>query len=258
MSLSTFSLFYYGFEITNDNRFLSFQEVAPTEIVAEIETGDWTATELAVKIKQALDLAGTQIYFVEFDRNLRRYTISAAGNFTLLVGNSTSGGSVFSTIGFTGADRTGANSYTGNEQAGDAYEPQFILQDYVPSSNLKRLVSPAINKAASGRVEVVRFGVERLAKMNIKFATNLPQDGTVIKNNPTGVEDLERFLTFAINKIPFEFMPDIDNKNNFETVLLESFFANESGTGFELIELYDKNLPGYFETGVFTLRRLEI
>lgn len=257
MSLATFSVFYYGFNITNENRFLSFREAA-TELIADIEVGDWTATELEVKIKAAMDLAGTQIYTVSFNRQSRTFTISAPLAFELLIATGTSGATVFPTLGFSGPDLTAQTTYTSNNRAGDAYEPQFILQDYSPSSHTQRLVSPAINKSATGRVEVVRFGVERLIKMNFKYVTDKIQDGRIIKNNQTGVEDAIRFFAFAIQKIPFEFMADENNKNSFETVLLESFPSSSDGTGFELRELYDQGLPGFYETGVFTLRKIEV
>lgn len=257
MSLTTFSIFYYNFSVTNDTKYISFAEGGP-ELIAEIEVGDWTATELASKIKIALDTAGANVYTVVFDRVNRTYEISSTVNFDLLVSSGTSGASAFPLIGFTGSDRTGAGAYESNLGSGDTYEPQFILQDHIPSTNYQKLVNPAVNKTATGRVEVVRFGTEKFIQMNFKFITDVLQDGKVIKNNPTGVADLQRFMQFAMTKRVFEYMPNINDRSLYEAVILESAPGASDGTGYQLKELYDKGLPGFFETGVFTLRVVEI
>jgi hypothetical protein len=256
MSLATFSTFYYGFTVTDENKYISFAEGGP-ELIGEIEVGDWTASELQIKIKTALDIAGANVYTVSFDRATRLFTISTTVNFSLLVASGTSGASIFGLIGFTGADRLMAGTYTGNAAAGDIYNPQFIIQDHISSDNFQKLVNPSINKTASGRVEVIRFGTEKFIQCNFKFITNEAQDGKVIKNNPTGVEDLQRFMQFLIQKKPVEFMKDSAVRSNFQKVLLESFPNASDGTGYQLRELYDRGLPNYFETGIFTFRVLE-
>lgn len=256
MSISTFSIIYYDFTVSGENKFLSFDEGAG-ELIAEVETGDWTATELAVKIKVALDATGTQAYTVTFNRAQRSFTISADSSFDLLVSSGTSGASIFGLIAFTGADRTGLLTYESNGEAGDYYEPQFILQDYVPEANGRKLVSPSINKTANGRVEVIRFGVERFIQMNIKFITDIVSDGKVIKSNVSGVDDANRFMRFAIEKKPFEFMENIADRSTFLKVILDKTPASQDGTEYSLREYYDRGLPGVYESGILTLRVLE-
>lgn len=256
MSLSTFSIFYYDFDITDDERFISFNE-GSGEIIAELEVGSYTATDLAIQIADAMNGIGSNTYFCEFKRTTRSFEISSSGpNFSLLVQTGTSGQSAFPVIGFTGADRTGANLYEGGV-AGDFYEPQFVLQDHIAKENYQKLADASINKTANGRIEVVKFGLEKFIQANIRFVTNRPTDGIIIKNNPTGVEDLQRFMQFATQKKPFEFMADIDNRALFDTLILESTTFERNGTGYQLKELYDRGLPLIYETGILTFRVVE-
>ena len=255
MSLSTFSIFYYNFEITSSNKYISFDE-GSGEIVAEIQTGSYTASELGTAIKTALEDVGGLTYTVTFNRTSRSFTIQAGSNFSLLVSSGTSGLSAFGILGFTGADRTGASTYTGGN-AGSAYEPQFIIQDHVGKEDYQRLVDPSVLKTANGRVEVVRFGISKFIQMNFKYLTDKPSDGNVIKNNPNGLADIRSFMQFAFLKKPMEFMADISDRNTFDKVILEATPEDAQGTGFRLKELYDKGLPGVFETGVLLFRVVE-
>ena len=58
MSVDTFSIFYFGTEITEDNQNLNFNEGGP-ELTAVLEIGSHTHTELETIIKTALDTAGS-------------------------------------------------------------------------------------------------------------------------------------------------------------------------------------------------------
>lgn len=257
MSLSTFSTFYYGFEVTADTRYLCFNE-GGSEIIADVELGSYTPTELAVIIKTALDTAGALTYTVAFNRSTRSFTISSTSTFALLVSSGSATASVFSVIGFTGADRTGASSYAGGT-SGSEYKPQFILQDHIAIEDWQELVKPSVQTTANGKVEVVRFGIEKFMQCNIKFATNLniAADGINLKNNPTGVEDLRAFMQYLITKKPVEFMKDLADRNTFQTFILEKTDNDSKGTGYKLVELYSKNLPNFFETGKLVFRLIE-
>lgn len=256
MSLTTFSIFYYNFEADDDHRYLAFDE-GSGELQASLELGSFTPTDMATNIQTAMNEVGSNSYVVTFNRDDRSFTIeSTTGNFDLLVLTGTSGSSIFSVIGFTGADRTGDDEYTGGE-SGDFYEPQFILQDHIPTDNYQKLVSPAVNKSAEGMVEVIRFGTEKFLQLNIKYATNKVSDGRIIKYNPEGVEDLVRFMQFIMQKKEIEYMPNINSRSTFQKVLLEQTQDEPKGTGFKLRELYDKGLPNYFETGPLVFRLIE-
>jgi len=255
MSLETFSVFYYDYEITEDNKYLNFDE-GSGELTAIVALGDHSWTQLCLAVQSALNDVGTQVYTVTPNRSDRTVTIEGdTSNFTLKITTGVNASAaVFGLLGFTGADVSGADTFTGNSQSGSEYYPQFILQDHISSDNSQRAVEGTVRKSASGVVEVVRFGVETFVQMNIRFATNKAMDGKVIKSNATGIEDLQAFMQHLITKAPVEFMPNLNARNTFETLILESTRADRNGIGYELRELYNKGLPGFFDTGIMKFR----
>lgn len=257
MIINTYSVFYYIEDVTIDNFYLDFDEGAG-EISAEVESGAKTPTELAEAIENALNTFGTQVYTVTFNRSLKSFTISAPLNFELLIASGTHfGADVYSLIGFSGPDLSGSNSYTGVSAVSE-YRPQFKLQNYVSPEDLQKAISPSVNKSASGEVEVVRFGVEKFYEFNIMFITNIDQGNLgPVRTNLTGEQDARLFLRFAITKRKMELMEDEDNVNTFSVVLLESTEEESKGTGYRLKEMYDKGVPGYFETGKLVFRLVE-
>jgi len=259
MSLTTFSKFYYGQIINTDNYSLDFSEGGP-ELEASVSIGDYTLSTLPVAVKTQLDALGSQEYDVSVDRDTRRITISSVADFELLVfSGPRSGVSVFSLLGFTGADRTGSNSYTGDSPSGFEYSPQFILQDHVPTANYKNFIDPSVNVSSNGEVEVVKFGVQRFLQANIKYATNEQHPAVgPIENNPTGVDDLISFMDYCIEKNKIEYMANRNDAGTYEIVLLEDSGSNgKEGTGYKLKELYTESLPFHFETGVLKFRKAD-
>lgn len=256
MSLTTFSVFYYDFEFTDDFQYIDFDE-GSGELTATVAVGSYTPTEMAEQIQDAMNAVGTLTYVVTFNRSDRTFTIeSTAGNFDLLVTSGSSANKAYSKFGFTGADRTGDDEYTG-VAAGFEYIPQFILQDHIPTENFQSLIDPSINRSSTGKVEVIRFGVEKFLQCNIKFATDLAMDGRVIRNNPDGVNDLIALMQYLMTKKPAEYMPDKANRNTFQKLILESTGSERDGSGFKLKELYDQGLPNFFETGNLVFRLIE-
>ncbi len=257
MSLRTFSIFYYGHTVTSSNYNINFNEGGP-ELTAVLEVGEYSATDFAAEIKRALDAVGALTYTVTLNRSSQSLTVSATGTFSLLVtSGSQSGTSAFPLMGFSGPDLTGASTYTGNGICGFAYEPQFILQDHIPTTSWQSTVDTSINKAADGNLEIVTFGTEKFMQCNIKYITNIIQDGQIIKSNSRGYEDAVSFMQYITTRAPIEFMANINNRLSFETVRLESTPDFSNGTGFKLKELYDKGLPDYFDTGVLKFRLIE-
>ena len=97
--------------------------------------------------------------------------------------------------------------------------------------------------------------IKTFIQMNFKFVTNITQpSGSIIRNDASGVSKLITFLDYLITKAPIEFMPDENTVNTFQKVILESMADNEKGVGYRLRELYDRGLPGYFETGIMKFR----
>ena len=253
--IRTWSKFNYGFQITTSNNSLDFSEGGP-QLTAVLESGDYSLGEFAEAIAVAMNTVGALDYTATLNRTTNVITISATGTFSILLATGTSIGVSFATLaGFTQVvDLTGAATYTGAGEAGYQYYPQFLLQSYVPPEIFKKSADATINKAASGRVEVIRFGVEQFIEMDIKFITDLPMDNVVIKNNPSGLQDAIDFLDDISSKAKFEFVPDVDTPSVFYEVILESFPGFDNGAGYKLKELFAQNLPDFYETGVIKLR----
>ena len=256
MALQTHSRFYLGLDITIDNSSLDFSE-GGGELQATLSVGNYTFEELAIELKTQLDNAGALTYTVTTNRQTRSFTVSATGTFELLITTGTRiGTSAYSLIGFTGADLTGASSYKSNTSIGTEYVTQYRLQSYVPSSNFKSASDASVNKTASGRVEVFSFGQEKFLEMRFNYLTDIAQDpeNQLIRNRPTGVQDFRDFMDYAITKGKIQFMPDENDFNTYEKIILESSAGNRDGTGFKMKELFDRGLFDYFDSGLLTFR----
>ena len=253
--IKTWSKFIYGTSIDATNDYGDFKEGA-TSFAANVSSGPYTLAELITAVQAAFNAVGGQTYTVSLDRTTGLVTISAASNFSLLLSSGANVGvSFWSILGFTqAADLTGANTYTGASRAGKIYYPQFLLQSYVSPDDYQVSYEPMVNRTADGRTELVRFGVDKMIEMDIQFITDLAMDGAVIKNNPTGVADVEAFLQDITGKSRFEFVPDVDTPSTLYKCVLESMPNYKDGTGYKLIERFADGLPGVFGTGLMTLR----
>lgn len=255
MSIRTFSAFFYGHTVTPLNNKINFSE-GGDELLAEISIGAYTPTDYAVAVQDALNSSGAFSYTVTFNRSTRTMTIaSVSGNFSLLAstGSQVDVGA-WEMLGFAPVDLSGDDSYTGGLASGSSYAPQFKLQDFIHANDWQAASSATVNKSASGRVEVVKFGDESFYQGNITYVTDISQPSGSIKNNASGVASLRTFMQYIINKRPIEFVPDIDTPATYVKVILESAPGFNDGTGYKLKELYDKGLPGYYETGTLVFR----
>lgn len=254
MALSTFSQFFFGFEITSDNQNLNFDE-GGGELTAILAIGTHTMDSIQAIIKTALDAAGGQTYTVSANRTTRLFTISAASGFDLLVSSGTQiGTGPFTLLGFTGSDTGSATSQTSNTEAGSIYSPQFLLQDYTPSDNLQERVDPSVHESSSGKIETVSYGTRSFIEMSIKFINDFNESNGPIKGNSSGVANARSFFQNIIGKVSFEFMANENAPGTFEKVLLESLPGNQDGTGYKMVEMTGQNLPGYFEINNIKLR----
>lgn len=256
--INTRSVFYYGHVIDETNFSLDFNE-GGGEITANLNLGSYTLTEYATEVQRALNDAGALDYTVTVNRDTRILTIAASANFDLLVSTgSTLGVSTFGLAGFTGVDRTGAATYDGDTASGSEYKPQFKLQSYVPSENFVIPNRASVNTSASGRnVETVTFGDVNFTEFNITFVTDRPQGlDSPMENNPNAVSELRDFLTAVTKKNTIEFMPDRDNRGTFENLLLERTQSDRNGVGFQLFEMLNKSMPGFYESKRLRFRKI--
>lgn len=255
--ITTNSAFIYGFVITTSNNKLDIDE-GSGETPVTLAVGKYSPNGLMTEIASKLNAALDNTYAVTFNRSTRTVTISADADFDVLISSgSNSSLGVYTLLGLGASDLTGLSSYTGLIAAGSEYRPQMRLQDYISTAHNKRAIDAAVNKSTSGEIEVVSFGEERFMRCNIMFATDIVQpEGSVIKNNQTGVQDLIDFMDSLVDKEKIDFVPDLLNPSTFETLLLESTPESDNGVGYELKEEYSRGLPGYFQTGLLTFRKL--
>lgn len=253
--INTYSIFYYNYEVDSSNKYINFNE-GSGELTGTLTVGSYSLEEFLTAVTTAMNAAGTQSYTVSVNRSTRLVTISASSNFSLLVtSGANASNSCFELLGYTGADQTGGNSYTGDTESGDEFIPQFWLQNYVSSLDSRSAVEAAVNTTADGNIEVVKFGTQSFVEMDIKFQTNITQPtGGPIKNRANGVGELRTFMQFLITKAPIEFMPDIDNRSSYETLILESTRTSRDGIAYKIDEQYSRGLPGYYDTGLLTFR----
>lgn len=255
--IKTYSAFTYGHTITDDNSAIIFNEGAG-ELIAYIEIGSYTLQAFVNAVAIALNDTGNLEYTVSLDRSTRKITISSTGAFDLLI---TSGSlvetSVFSLMGFDGADLTGLTSYEGDSASGSYFEPQFLLQSYVDFDDNVKTENASVNKTPNGDVEVVSYGKFKFMECNITLQTNIKQgEGSCLKNDPTGYDNLRAFLEYATNKAPMEFIKDISQPSIYIDCLLESTRESSDGVNYKVKELYSKGFAEYYESGLIVFRKL--
>jgi len=258
MSLTTYSKFYFGHTVTTTNQYLDFSE-GGGELTAIITAGEYSLTDFAQAIEDALNSAGALVYTVTVTRSTQKLTIAATGTFSLLGNTGTHvGADIFSLMGFTNTNQTGAATYTGSAISGSVYAPQFILQDHVPSDNFQQAADASVTKTANGTVEVVKFGTEKFVQFRIRFSNDITQPSAgPIKSNASGVSNLRTFMQYITERSPIEFMPNENATSTFQTLAFEKSADSSTGTGYKLKELFDRGLPGYYDTEILTFRLIE-
>ena len=262
MTIKTRVAFYYIDPITKDNNLLNFTEPnnpPGAELTATLNVGSRSMEDLVTEVQRALNEAGEETYTVTLDRITRLVTISSTDNFNLLITSGSGAGlSVFSLLGFTGADLTGSNSYTGNEAIGSVYTPQFVPQSFKAFENNRQGIQTAVSESANGTVEVVTFGNRQLMEMELMYITNrFRGNDSFIENNPNALAEARDFLEFAITKSDFEVMLDRNDRNTFIKILLERTRSDSKGTGYILNEMLNRGFEDYFTTGKLVFRKSE-
>lgn len=260
MALNTHSLFYYGHKIDENNNFINFREGAGPELVAELPVGSYTLTKFLEVVINSLNGVSFLNWSGFVDRASRVITLNVDGIASLLFNTGTlSLNSPAHLLGFDKLDRLNATSFVGNFASGEVYAPQFPLQSYMGKTKNKSLVNAVVTKSASGdAVSVQSFGFERFIEGNIKYITNQPTEGK-LRSNPRGVEDVQAFMDYIVEKNPIEFMEDESSPEIFDKVYLDSSSGtSQNGAKYELKEFFDINLPEYYETGILTFKVINL
>lgn len=260
-TLTTFSKFYYGFEVTASNNKLDFNE-GSGEITITIDSGSYTGTEIAVEIQSKLNASsGANTYTCSFNRSTRIFTIASNSAMTLLTNTgSNSANSIYSSLGYsTASDTSSTTSHAAGSALGTEYKPQFKLQDYIPKENWIEQLHSAVNETITGEQELFTYGNKNMMQCRIKYITDIPQPASngVIENNASGVSQARSFLQWVAKKNSVEFMPDRDTPSSYDTyILMKNEYSND-GTTARLKEMYDISLPGYYDTGILLFRKVD-
>lgn len=258
MTVKTYSAWSYGHSITTDNNQLPFSENGVDELVGTLNSGGYTIASLATEMARAMNAVGTLNYTASVDRTTGLITIAGDSNFFLYVTSSSlSAISAYEILGFT-TERSGASSYEGDTRSGSYFEPQFLLQSYVDFTDNQKSNNVTVQESATGKVQVVKYGDVNFMECNITLQTNIAQGrGSVIKNDPSGYDNLLAFMQYATTKQPLEFYKDIDDpENTYTDCIVEKTSADSKGTGFKLRELYSRGFADWFETGIISFREL--
>lgn len=257
MSITTYSKFYYGITISEDNCKMDFDE-GGGELTATLEYGTYTPEEIADEVAAQLNATGSFTYTCTFDRSNRKLTITSSSSVEMLfLSGSNAAESAYETLGFSTAADVTNTTFTAASVLGSQYLPQFILQSYVPVENFIEQQNATVNETVTGRQELITFGDTYMTRFNITMCTDIsqPSDGPII-SNASGVAAVTDFLYWLTKKNKVEFMPNA-NASGYINLVLDASVASKNGTTMRLKELYDKGLCGYYETELLTFRKVD-
>lgn len=251
MNLKTYSIFYYGIEVTEFNRFIDFDDSDGSWSV-EVPLGGYTLTGIARAIRRAMNSSGTSVrYLVTVNRPERKITIKTVdnSNFSLnfLSGPNLNFG-IWEVVGFNKQDYVGSNQYTSDISFGKVYRPQYLLQNYLDYELNRTPLNASVNISADGRtVEVVGYNKSRIFRFDLRYVTNQFTGSSFIRYNPNAVQEALDFLSYCANGYPIEFMRDENDVTDYIEAMLLSTPTSSSGIGFELLPDYDSGLPEFYK-----------
>lgn len=254
MALTSRSLFLYGFEITDNNKYLDFQiSGGGPELTATLDIGFYSLTGLLNAIKSKMEAADpTNLYSASADRTVNsglenRVTISTTGGYLDLLFSSGvhTATSIASLIGFPGTDETGATSYTGTASAGTAVVSTLEGYSYL-GPEFSRKVFGSVNISASGDKEALVFQIQQFLEVTFKYE---PEDYVV--------SDWVPFFNWAIEQKPFDFTPQIEAPGTAYDVTMESTQSDSLALGYRITEMLPTH-PFLYTTGPLKMRRREV
>ena len=257
--IQSYSKFYYlNVEIDSTNRNIDFNDGQIR--TAKLPIGQYSPVQLANAVRVAMNNQSTLTYTVTFNRSDLTYTIAAiSGSFKLLLGSGpTSSTSVTGVMGFGTSDTTTATSHTSSTADITVYYPQFYLVEYEPSYNWSERIDPSVNVTSSGKVSVISFGEVRYAQMSFSYITDVYQGSTSpIKNRSNAVQEARNFFNVLSLRRHVEFMEDENNSNVYEIFMLESLASSKNGTGWQLKEMFGRNLGDHYEVKSVKFRKMD-
>ena len=254
-ALENHSKFYYGWQITTQNRYVDFDDGTGVK-TAILKQGYYSSSDLILEVKKKMDALSSLDFTITFDRTTRKFTISSTSSFSLLFSTGPNAAqSTASLLGYTATDKTSSSSYLAENVSGLEYKTQFYIQSYKDTSTNRKAIDGTVNKSASGAIEVIKFGNERFMEGEFLFITNIIQESiSIIRTNNQGREDFIQFIEWCTEKAPIEFIKNENDPSTFQTFVLESTPTDQKGLDYDLIEMYDRGLAQYYRSGVLKFR----
>lgn len=254
-ALENHSKFYYGWQITNQNKNIDFNDGAGVK-TATLKVGYYSSTDLMIEIRKKMDSLSSLDFLISFNRSTRKFTISSGSTFSLLFSTGPNASqSTAALLGYTASNKTGSNSYLAENVSGYEYSTQFYIQSYKDPSTNRKAIDGTVNKSASGQIEVIKFGNERFMEGEFLFITNIVQESiSIIRTNPQGREDFIQFIEWCTEKAPIEFIKNENYPDSFQELILESTPSDSKGLDYDLIEMYDRGLAQYYRSGTLKFR----
>lgn len=263
-ALTKNSKFYYGITVDESNRYIDLV-VSGVPTVAILKIGNYSPEQFAKEIERVISQANTNgSYKITFDRIQKKLTYVIDDVFTdeyyfkFLTGDN-SHRSAFSLLGFDQVDTDILVTTTAPNVVCKEYVTQYFPQNYLPTKHNKKARLPMLNTATSGHVELVKFGDDRFLEFEIPFITDIEQvEGSVIRSNPSGVQDYIDLIEWCTEKAYVEIMVDESKPLEYESFILESTEQSNQGLDYELIELYDKGLAFFYRSGLLKFKVVEV
>jgi hypothetical protein len=245
MALRSASLFLYGFEITANNRFISFRAVAlETPRTATLNAGFYSLSTLGDEIERALAAADpARTYSVTADRTVfgglqNRVSIATNGTYFDLLFSSGNPSNPASLIGFDASDYTGSTTYAGSASAGTVLIPNQVGYSFLPTSAMQKNFG-ALNISASGLKEAIVFNLQSFWQVQFKY---IPED--LVDS------DWLPLIQWMIQQRDIDFTPNITDPSTFYTGTLES---PNQGLDFNLSEMLP-SFPFNYQTPLMKFR----
>lgn len=253
MALSAKSLFLYGFEITDNNKYVEFAssglQTPTTAYVGTMTVGFYSLTSLMTEVVRVMNAADPMnIYSVTSDRTIsggleNRVTISTNGAFlTLFFGTGLRAASSPSTLlGFNQSNYTGATSYTSTYTAGTILIPSLVGYNYL-SPNFMHDIFGSVNLSATGDKEAVVYNIQKFWQVEFKY-----EPKSFVANSWVP------FMDWATQQRQLDFTPEITSPNIFFTGTLEKTSSNGKGLGYEFKEILPQ-FPNFYTSGNLKFR----
>ena len=81
-ALENHSKFYYGWQITNSNKYIDFNDGSGVK-TATLKVGYYSSSELMIEIKKKMDALSSLDFSITFNRTTRKFTNSSGSIFSL-------------------------------------------------------------------------------------------------------------------------------------------------------------------------------